>query len=165
MDISSVSRAIAVIIAPTVLITSCALLINGLLQRFENMSTRLRGMNLERLRHLREAGDRLTDARLRQIDVQEPRMLRRLRLLRNALVIAYLSIFISVISMLVLATAVLAEVAVAAALALVLLLAGTVALLVSVAITTMEVWRAHLDVLYEMEDSASIAREPPPPAL
>jgi hypothetical protein len=153
-----------VIIAPTVLITSCALLINGLLQRFENMSTRLRGMNLERLRHLREVGDRLTDARLRQIDVQEPRMLRRLKLLRNALVIAYLSIFISVISMLVLATAVLAEVPIAAALALVLLLIGTVALLISVAITTMEVWRAHLDVLYEMADSASIAREPPPPS-
>ena len=46
MDIESVSRVIAVIIAPTVLITSCSLLINGLLQRLENRSTRLRGMNV-----------------------------------------------------------------------------------------------------------------------
>ena len=157
MDIGGVSRAIGVIIAPTVLITSCALLINGLLQRFENMATRLRGMNLERLRLLGEAGQRLPEARLRQIDVQAPRMLRRLRLLRNALVLAYLAIFVGVISMLVLAAAVLADAALAAALALGLLLGGTVALLVSVAITTTEVWRAHLDVVYEMEDSAAIA--------
>ncbi len=163
MDISGVSRAIGVIIAPTVLITSCALLINGLLHRFENMATRLRGMNMERLRLLREVGERLTDARLRQIDVQAPRMLRRLRLLRNALVLAYLSIFIGVISMLVLAAAVLAESASAAALALALLLGGTVALLVCVALATTEVWRAHVDVLYEMEDSAAIVRDAAPP--
>ena len=115
MDIDLVSRAIAVIIAPTVLITSCSLLINGLLQRFENMSTRLRGMSVERLRLLREARHHLTDARLRQIGVQAPRMLRRLRLLRNALLAAYLAIFVSVISLLVLATAMLAAVPVAAA--------------------------------------------------
>ena len=34
------------------------------------------------------------------------------------------------------------------------------ALLISVAITTMEVWRAHLDVMYEMDDSAGLGREP-----
>ena len=164
MDIDLVSRAIAVIIAPTVLITSCSLLINGLLQRFENMSTRLRGMSVERLRLLREASHHLTDARLRQIGVQAPRMLRRLRLLRNALLAAYLAIFVSVISMLVLAAAVLAGVPVAAALALLLLLAGTGALLVSVAIATAELWRAHLDVLYEVEDSAGLARAAAPPA-
>ncbi len=91
-DIESVSRVIAVIVAPTVLITSCSLLINGLLQRFENMSTRLRGMNLERVRLLRDEAYHLNEARLRQIRVQSPQMLRRLKLLSDALLIAYVAI-------------------------------------------------------------------------
>ena len=164
MDVETVSRVIAVIIAPTVLITSCSLLINGLLQRFENMSTRLRGMNLERVKYLREEDHHLTIARLRQISVQSPRMLWRLELLRNALVAAYIAIFISVISMFIIAAAVLATAAVAAIMALFLLLAGMGALLVSVAITTLEVWRAHLDVMFEVEDSAGLGREPASPA-
>lgn len=163
MDIDNVSRVIAVIIAPTVLITSCSLLINGLLQRFENMSTRLRGMNLEWLHLFREDDHHLNDARLRQINVQAPRMQRRLKLLRNALLMAYLAIFISVLSMFIIAAAVLTTAPVAAILALLLLLAGMGALLISVAITTMEVWRAHLDVIYEMEDSAKLGREPTVP--
>ncbi len=164
MDVENVSRVIAVIIAPTVLITSCSLLINGLLQRFENMSTRLRGMNLERVNYLREEDHHLTAARLRQISVQSPRMLWRLKLLRNALVAAYIAIFISVISMFIIAAAVLTTAAVAAMMALLLLLAGMGALLVSVAIATLEVWRAHLDVIFEVEDSAGLGREPAPPA-
>jgi predicted membrane-bound spermidine synthase len=160
MHVDTVSRVIAVIIAPTVLITSCSLLINGLLQRFENMSTRLRGMNLERLRLLREDDHHLTEARLRQINVQAPRMLRRLGLLRNALLMAYLAIFISVVSMFIIAAAVLTTAAVAALFALLLLLAGMAALLISVAITTTEVWRAHLDVIFEMDDSARLGRDP-----
>jgi hypothetical protein len=160
MDTDTVSRVIAVIIAPTVLITSCSLLINGLLQRFENMSTRLRGMNLERLRLFREDDHHLTAARLRQINVQAPRMLRRLKLLRNALLMAYFATFISVISMFIIAAAVLTNASFVAILALFLLLTGMGALLISVAITTMEVWRAHLDVIYEMDDSAGLGRDP-----
>ena len=92
MDVESVSRVIAVIVAPTVLITSCSLLINGLLQRFENMSTRLRGLNLERVRLLRGEAYHLNEARLHQIRVQSPQMLRRLKVLRDGLLIAYVAI-------------------------------------------------------------------------
>ena len=54
---------------------------------------------------------------------------------------------------------------VAAILALLLLLAGMGARLVSVAITTLEVWRAHLAMIYQVEDRAGLAREPALPVI
>lgn len=160
MNIRDVTGAISLIIAPVVLISSCAILLGGLLSRYESISARMRAMNKERLELLRDTGkslatalesaDEFTRERLREIDTQLPILLHRHLLVRNAVLSAYSAILILVVSMLVIAAAVLTHSGTAAFGALAVFLLGTVALLVCVFITTIEVRRSHLDVMYEV---------------
>ena len=64
MSAENVTRTIQLILAPVVMITACALLLNGLLSRYDALNARLRIMGRERLdllrtpRTLNDAGHR-----------------------------------------------------------------------------------------------------------
>jgi Protein of unknown function (DUF2721) len=137
VSLTSIS-AIQAMVAPVVLITSAALLTNALLTMYNSVHDRVRAMDHERLEILTgAAGDLRMVAdvpamgreRLSQISVQLPRLLRRHRLLHNALLLIFASIAVLVVSVIIIAAAVTDDSGAVGIAALVLVLAGTVTLL------------------------------------
>lgn len=161
MTAETVARTISLILAPVVMLTACSLVINGLLQRYEAISGRMRSMNGERLSLLRSTeghlrlpsadDDPFTAERVHQIDTQLPRLLRRHRLIHNAVLTVYSAIAIFVASMFVIAAAALTNSDAAAVAALGLFLLGTAVLLLGVLITTDEIRTSQREITYEVQ--------------
>jgi hypothetical protein len=81
MTTEMIVRTISLILAPVVMITSCVLLLNGLLTRYEVISTRMRAMHRERLELLQAMGYKMSDGeptlgfstqRVQEIETQLP---------------------------------------------------------------------------------------------
>ncbi len=160
MKIDIVTRTISFILAPVVMISGCAILLGGLLTRYESISARMRAMDKERLDLLRSTGksldsalagaDEFTAERLREIDTQLPLLLHRHQLVRNALLFVYDAIVIFVASMLVIAVATMTNSGYVAFAALVVFLLGMGAFLIGMLITSNEVRRSHHEVAFEV---------------
>lgn len=169
MSVQTITRAIQFILAPVVMVTSCAILANGILSRYASINDRMRSLTMERLDLLRGsdgsmsissvAGDRLKVERLHEIDEQLPRLLHRHRLAHNSALATYLAVLIFVVSMLAIALAVLPNSATLAAIALVLFLAGTVVLLVGVLLISVEVRTSNQEIRYEVERVLSLGND------
>ncbi len=169
MTIEAIIRIIGLIIAPVVMISSCTLFLNGLQQRYDSLSTRMRSMHRERIELLRETGqgitaalkaiDGLSETRANELEKQLPSLLRRHRILRNAVLTAYVAILILVFSMFIIALAAIANSSLIAMIALFSFLAGTSALLLSVAISTFEVYQSHHEVTYEVQHGLHLGKE------
>ena len=56
MSIDTIIRTINLILAPVVMVTSCAIVLNGLFGHYENIAARLRAMHRERLELLQTVG-------------------------------------------------------------------------------------------------------------
>jgi anti-sigma factor RsiW len=162
MTIDAVVRTISLILAPVVMVTSCAIFLGGLLQRYEAISARMRALDRERLDLLRAAGAAALDAaRLAEIDAQLPRLVRRHRLIRDALLAVYSAILVFIASMGVIAGATLTGSPRIAVAALLTFLLGTGVFLVGVAVTIVEIRRSHREVAYEVEQVLRLDRPPP----
>jgi hypothetical protein len=125
-------RAIGTILTPVVIVTSAAILVNGVLSMYASVNDRMRAMVVERLELLgpdllRPQGGRAGE-RLDELDRQLPRLLRRHRLLRDAALLVYLAIAAVVASMFLVAIAETVTAAWVATAALWVLLAGTLVL-------------------------------------
>ena len=125
-------QAIGVIQAPVVLVTSSAIVANGVLSLYGSVNDRMRAMVGELLELLGPdlappQGPR-SNERLDELDRQLTRLLRRHRVLRDAVLLTYMAIVILMASMFLVAVAVTATWAWAASAALWVLLAGTVVL-------------------------------------
>ena len=92
MTIEMIIRTISLILAPVVMITSCALFLNGLLARYEFISNRMRTMHRERLELLETLGDSagsdkptpgFIKQRVSEIEIELPNILRRHKLIRE----------------------------------------------------------------------------------
>jgi hypothetical protein len=130
--------AIQAMVAPVVLITAAAILSGGLLTIYGSVNDRMRAMDHERLEILTGVEGTLLPAaevlpagqeRLTQIDTQLPKLLRRHRLLHNAVLLIYAGVGVLVLSVITIAIAVTASSGAAGTASLVLVLAGTVMLL------------------------------------
>ncbi len=130
--------AIQAMVAPVVLITTAAILSGALLAMYGSVNDRMRAMDRERLDILTGTAGTLLSAavvppagreRLIQIDHQLPMLLRRHRLLHNAILLIYTGVAVLVLSVITIAVAVTASSGAAGTAALVLVLAGTVTLL------------------------------------
>ncbi len=169
MSIDTIVRTISLILAPVVMITSCALFLNGLFGRYETLGTRLRAMHRERLELLQMVGKgtsaagvltvRIEVQRILEIEKQLPNMLRRHKLIRNAVLAIGVAISVFIISMFIIALATVTNSPLAAELALFAFLAGTGALLVGVLFTTVEFYRSHREVSYEIQHGLSLRKE------
>jgi hypothetical protein len=168
MTIDAIIRTISLILAPVVMITSCAILLNGILTRYESVSARMRAMHLERLELLERLGH--TDAsgmptvgfstqRIHEIEVQLPKLLHRHKLIHNAVLAVNASIVLFVISMFIIALAVLTSSSLISTAALLIFLIGTGTLLVGVIITTLELSRSQREVAYEIQDGLKLRIE------
>ena len=130
--------AIQAMVAPVVLITTAAILSGALLTMYGSVNDRMRAMDRERLDILTGTAGTLLPAagvppagreRLTQIDTQLPMLLRRHRLLHNAVLLVYAAVGVLVLSVIAIAVAVTASSGPAGTAALALVLAGTVTLL------------------------------------
>ena len=114
MNSEVIAATIGPILTPVVLVTNCALVLNGVSGRYGVVNDRMRALAGERLlllRFLRGADptapvDELSVERLQEIDEQLPDLLRRHGLLHYAVLPLYLSMAILVGSMFVIALAV-----------------------------------------------------------
>jgi len=125
-------------VAPVVLITTAAILSGALLAMYGSVNDRMRAMNRERLDILTGAAGILLPVgevpasgqeRLTQIDTQLPMLLRRHRLLHDAVLLIYAGVAVLVLSVIAIAVAVTNSSGAVGTAALVLVLAGTVTLL------------------------------------
>jgi membrane protein implicated in regulation of membrane protease activity len=130
--------AVQAMVAPVVLITTAAILSGALLTMYGSVNDRMRAMDRERLDILTGAAGTLLSAaevppagreRLTQIDAQLPMLLRRHRLLHNAVLLIYAGVAVLVLSVIAIGVAVTGSSGAAGTAALALVLAGTVMLL------------------------------------
>ena len=168
MTIDSIIRTISLTLAPVVMITSCAILLNGLLTRYESVSARMREMHRERLELLHglentnntiAPSSGFSTLRIHEIEVQLPNLLRRHKLIHNAVLAENSAILLFVSSMFIIALAVLTNNILTATIALLAFLIGTGALLVGVIITTLELSRSQREVTYEIQDGLKLRKE------
>jgi hypothetical protein len=160
VDLDAFARTIQFILAPVVMITSCAVLLNGLLARYAAVNDRLRTMDHERFDLLvrsvalgsSEANHEkaLVDERLDEIDTQLPILLRRHQVLRDGLLALYGAILVFVAAMFAIATVVIASLPAVTYGALVLFLLGNALLLFSVLLIVIEVRMSHRALRYEV---------------
>lgn len=167
MTIDSIIRTISLILAPAVMISSCAIFLNGIITRYESVGTRLRVMHHERLEILQGLGHTTSSGastngfgthRIQEIEVQLPLLLHRHKLLCNAVVTESSAIACFVASMMI-ALAALTNLTLIANAALLLFLIGTGTLLVGVFITTLELSRSQREVAYEILDGLKFRKE------
>ncbi len=130
--------AVQAMVAPVVLITTAAILSGALLAMYSSVNDRMRAMDRERLDIFTGAAGTLLSAaevppagreRLTQIDIQLPMLLRRHRLLHNAVLLIYAGVAVLVLSVIAIGVAVTDSSGAAGTTALALVLAGTVMLL------------------------------------
>ncbi|HEY6286939.1 MAG TPA: DUF2721 domain-containing protein [Ktedonobacteraceae bacterium] len=168
MTIDSIIRTISLILAPAVMISSCAIFLNGIITRYESVSARMRAMHHERLEllqgleHTTGSGvpaDGFSAHRIHEIEAQLPRLLQRHKLLRNAVLTENAAIAFFVTSMFIIAVAALINSTLIATVALLIFLIGTGALLVGVIITTLELSRSQREVTYEIQDGLKLRKE------
>ena len=151
MDTQMIGEIIQFIVAPVVMISSCALVLNGLLARYNTINDRLRLMTHERFDLLRaDQSNPLTVERLRQIDRQLPDLLGRHRQIHDAVLLTYCSVFLFVATMLAIAGLV-SGASWISTIVLILFLGGLLALMLGVVNAVREIYRSHLSVRYEVE--------------
>ncbi len=164
MNAEMVAETIQLIIAPVVMITACALLLNGLLARYAAVNDRLRAMSRERFDLVRmgrgavPGEEALAAERLEEIDEQVPGLVRHHKLLHDALTAKYAAVLIYVADMFVIAVAVAQDSARMATVALLVFLAATAALLAGVLITALEVRTSHQSVEAEARRVRALMR-------
>jgi hypothetical protein len=159
MSVEAITRAIQFILAPVVMVSSCAILLTGILTVYNSLSERLRNFTHERLELLRgkDGGfdlDAIRDdaykmERLREIDELLPGILRRHEQVHQSALAMYLGIMTFVLSMFSIAVAVITQVAAAATLAFVIFLLGTAAMFVSVVLMGLEIRTSNMAIRYE----------------
>ncbi len=160
MSIAIVSQTIQAIVAPAVMMTSCAILVGGMLSLYSSINDRLRLMTRERLELLymlggssSESGARdaaYTSERLLELDQQMPSLLKRHQLIHNALLAVYGALAIFVLTMLVIAVAAVSRSSAIANMALIIFEAGTGALLLGVLLMGISIRNSQFAVDFEV---------------
>jgi hypothetical protein len=157
--------AIQAMVAPVVLITTAAILSAALLTMYGSVNDRMRAMDHERLTLLTAAdGTLLSTAdlrpggreRLTQIDTQLPMLLRRHRLLHDAVLLIYAGVAVLVLSVVTIAIAVTERSDPAGTAALALVLAGTVMLLGGLLLAARSIIISTSAVDYEVRRTLSL---------
>jgi hypothetical protein len=158
---------ISAMVAPVVLLTTGGLLSNGLLTVYSAINDRMRDMTRERIGILTGPEGELLEAgaihasgaeRLAEIDTQLPLMLRRHRLTRVSLLIIYAAIAVLGLSIIVIAIAVGQHSEVIGRVALGLVLAGTVVVIVGLAVAALSLARSADAITYAVERTTSLGR-------
>jgi hypothetical protein len=158
MDLVTFAQTLQFILAPVVMVTACAVLLNGILSRYSEINLRLRTMAHERYELLRELSparndmsqSELISARLHEIDAQVPMLLQRHRIMRDALISLYGAVLAFILAMLVIAAAAIGKLSAFTLGALGVFLLGSSLVLLSMLLTVIEVRISHRALDYEV---------------
>ncbi len=162
---STAITAIQAMVSPVVLITAAAILSGALLAMYGSVNDRMRAMDRERLETLTGAGGTLLSAadvpasgreRLTQVDAQLPMLLRRHRLIHNAVLLLFAAGAVLVLSVIVIAVAVTNRSGAAGTVALVLVLVGTVTLLGGLLLAARSIMISAKAIDYEVQRTLSL---------
>jgi len=157
--------AVQAMVAPVVLITAAALLSGALLAMYGSINDRMRAMSHERLDILTGADGTLLAVaqvpasgreRLTQIDAQLPMLLRRHRLLHDAVLLLFAGVAVLVLSVIAIGLAVTNRWGPVGTVALVLVLVGTVTLLTGLLFAARSIMGSMDAVHYEVERALSL---------
>ncbi|MGZ3678499.1 MAG: DUF2721 domain-containing protein [Ktedonobacterales bacterium] len=161
MTAADLARIIQIILAPVVMITSCGIIVGGILSQHAAINDRIRALAHERLDLLTAPDGTLNLSqtmahpahaeRLSEIDAEIPRLVRRHVLVRNAALALYGAIAILVISMFAIAIAVLQSGPVLRTIALVIFLLGTASALLGIILMAYELRISHDAIHYEVQ--------------
>jgi hypothetical protein len=146
---------IQIILAPAVMVTSCAILQGAILGHYTGINQRLRAMAQERLQILRAnsataGADTLTTERLDEIDTQLPNLINLYQQVRNAILAIYLAVAIFLADMLIIAFAVLTRLDWIGFVSLLGFLLGTAALLWGILLMVREAWASNRATHFEV---------------
>ena len=156
MNAQAVVNIIQLIVAPAVMVTTCAILLGGMQGHYAAVNDRLRAMARERLDLLLGSGQSSNPAafvseRLEQIDQQLPDILRRHKRIRDAVLLVYCAVLVYLLSMVVIAVAVMTASAWLSIGALLVFLAATSLLLLGITLTILESRASYRAVQYEVQ--------------
>ena len=152
-------------VAPVVLITAAALLSGALLAMYGSINDRMRAMSHERLDILTGADGTLLAAtqvpasgqeRLTQIDAQLPMLLRRHRLLHDAVLLMFAGVAVLVLSVIAIGLAVTNRWGPVGIVALVLVLVGTATLLTGLLFAARSIMASTDAIDWEVDRALSL---------
>jgi Protein of unknown function (DUF2721) len=161
--------AVQAMVAPVVLITAAALLSGALLAMYGSVNDRMRAMSHERLDILTGADGTLLPTaqaspsgreRLTQIDAQLPLLLRRHRLLHDAILLIFGGVAVLVLSVIAIGVAVTNRSGGIGVAALVLVLVGTMTLLTGLLFAARSIMVSMDAVHYEVQRALSLGAGP-----
>jgi hypothetical protein len=171
MDVNELIRTISLIVAPAVMISCCTVFLNGQMQRYDAIGSRMRLMNQERFEILRVVDNSLNldpdtlegveNLRISEIEAQLPHLLNRYKLLRDAALMIGLSILLFVICMFVIALATIMHSNIIAVFSLVTFLLGTIMVFIGGIMVMLEIYKSHLSVRYEVLHALSSGKKTP----
>ena len=152
MSATMVAQTIQLIIAPTVLLSVCTLVQNGILARYMAVGERMRSIDRERWRFIfSEPSDRMRVEGLNLLNQQIPGLIRRHKLLQDAAITVYAAILVLLLSMFAIALCVLLNSVWLAIGALLLFLGGAALLVVGVFFIVLEIRISHQAICYELQ--------------
>ena len=168
MTAQQIGQAIQTILAPVLIVTSCAILTGGMLALYGATNDRMRALARERLDLLHTAGGEFAHAiaaadtyaveRLNEIDRQLPELLDRHKRIHDAILIEYCSILLLVACMFVIAVSYATRSSAVANVALILFLCGIAVMLAGVGVMAREIWLSHSTIAYEVERVLKLGR-------
>jgi hypothetical protein len=158
MNAETVVQTIQLVIAPTVMISSCTLIQNAILTRYSGIGDRLRTLVRERLDLLEkyDVSEAVYSDALHLIDQQLQLLSRRYLLVQNTALLLYGAIGCFLLTMLAIALARGFQNAIFSYVAFFLFLLGTLTLLVSVFFAAVEVRISHKAVRSEVHWAMSL---------
>lgn len=171
---NNIQNVISLILAPVVMISSCTLFMNGLLQRYDSLSARLRAMHIEHMELLRaireenaanqcdprETGSlcNFNKERLVELESEMPHLLKRHRLQWHAILAAEISIGTLVLSMFEIGFHVITHMPWVESVALFTLLVGALVFLTCIMITAVEFTTSPKAVTFEVNHGLELGR-------
>lgn len=149
MPIEEASRILELILAPVVMVTSCAIIASAVLTHYSGIGDRMRALARERLELLDTgrgdpAAGPLVRERLDQIEEQIPNLILRHKQVRDAMVLIWVSLFLFIADTFVIGAVVVSAYQPAAAAVVAVFLAGTAVLSAAVLMIAIEVRISHL---------------------
>ena len=162
MSHETVVRIINLIIAPVVMLTTCGIILNGLMVRYTWLTDRVRSVNQERLNLLNVEGDQHQSQRdrLHHVEHVVSDLLRHHHQVHDVLVLIYLAILVFMLDMLVIALATANDAEWLHQLVIIVFLGGISILLTGMVLIAQELRTSHHSIQLEVNQSCRICKKP-----
>jgi hypothetical protein len=162
-SIEEVTKTINLILVPVVAITTCAIMVNGLIIRYGFLGDRLRTVNqgLSDLQESDLAHNRDKAQRAEELEFLLRDLLRHHHFVHDALVLTYISILVFMLDMLVIAIAVTTNASWLAQMALIVFLGGVAVLFGGMVLIAYELRTSHYSIQLEVHRTCRMCRHHP----